>query len=318
VKRQARGWAALAERGSIAALRFGAAVYRVVGRPMMRVLLLPAAGYFYLTAGPVRRASKSYLDTLWSHPQGRKALARAPGQREVFRHVHQFAINLFDRFVAWGGGLEGIQFEHQGSEHLFRLKQEGRGAILLGSHLGSFDMMRLLAKEHELVINVLMFTEHAEQVNEFFERLDPGSRMRVIHMDPASTRAAFDIRDCLARGEFVGILGDRLPPMSRDAGAEQEFLGRPARFPISPYLLALVLGAPLFFAVCVRYGDATYRAVVEPLWDSGKLARGERDEKAREMLAAYVARLEDFCIEAPFQWFNFYDFWGFEARGKPS
>ena len=313
---RAAGWAALSELGSLGALRFGGFVHRLLGRRLTRMILMPIAAYFYLTAPRVRGASLSYLQAVWEQPGGPGALGHEPRSRDALRHMHQFAINLMDRATAWGGGLEGITFEHSGSEHLFRLARQGRGGILLGSHLGSFDMMRLLATEHGLVLNVLMFTDRSEQINSFLGKLDPKGRVRVIRMDSSSMRTAFEVRACLERGEFIGILGDRLSPSATERALPISFLGRPAPFSLRPFLLALVTGSPILFALCVRRGDATYRARVEPLWEGGVVTRAERDARARQLLETYVARLEASCLETPLQWFNFYDFWATEPKNQ--
>lgn len=308
--RGARQWAAFAERGSRLAIRLMAGLYRALGRRTCRRLLAPIAAYFALTDGATRRASRDYLRAVAGTPEGRAALGRGrPGFRDVLRHLHEFAVNLFDRMVAWGGGLGNVAFEHTGSEHLFRLAREGRGGLLVGSHLGSFDMMRLLAGRYGLTINVLMFTRHAERVNAFFEELDPESRVRVIQMDPGSVRTAFQVRACLGRGEFVGILADRPDQGVRERAHATRFLGREALFPLRPFLLAALLGAPLLLAVCVRRGESRYFAVVEPLWEPRPVPRAEREACAHELAERYVRRLEARCLEAPFQWFNFYDFW---------
>ena len=39
-----------------------------------------------------------------------------------------------------------------------------------------------------------------------------------------------------------------------------------------------------------------------------------RDTLQRDALQAYVQRLESLCREAPYNWFNFYDFWNDDAR----
>jgi len=312
-----RSWVGLAERGSVGALRLGALAYRLAGPRLMKILLLPVVGYFFVTVPRVRRASRDYLETLYSLPQGREALGHPPGWRDEWRHLKDFTMSLMDRLTVWAGQFQSVDFDHCGSEHLFRLAREGRGGILVGSHLGSFDLMRLLAGRYDVVVNVLMFTDNAERIQVFFERFDPDSRVRVIQMDPSSMRTAFEIRACLERGEFVGILADRPPPRIGHRSASVPFLGRPAEFSLGPFLLAAVLGAPLLFAVCVSQDDSRYLAVVEPLWEGEGVPRGERDKLARELLSAYVARLETYCIRTPFQWFNFYDFWGPEAGGSP-
>jgi predicted LPLAT superfamily acyltransferase len=302
-------WTSVAERGSIAALRVMEHFQRWFGRRASLALLHPIVVYFLLRGTDTRRFSRSYLERVWADPAGRRALGRPPDLGTVYRHVLEFAISILDRMIVWAGGFSSFTMTHEGSERLFALAGERRGAILLGSHLGSFDMMRLLATRHRLVVNVLMFTANAEQINRFFERLDPTSAVRVIAFDPHSVRTAFEIRACLDRGEFVGILGDRLAPGGRERRLAVPFLGQPADFPLSPYLLAVTLGCPLLFSICLRTGDARYHARVMSLYDGPAVPRAEREKRAEELLRTYVAELETACLAAPLQWFNFFDFW---------
>ena len=106
-------------------------------------------------------------------------------------------------------------------------------------------MLRQLSAETGITLNVLMFTRHAERINTFFERLQAGRKLRLIQVEPGSLSAAFDMRAAIARGEFVGILGDRIWPSEQHRTVTLPFLGRPARFPLGPYLLQGVLGCPM-------------------------------------------------------------------------
>ena len=302
-------WSRFAERGSLFALRLARALYRLLGRRATRLLLAPIAAYFYVTGPRSRRASRDFLRAAWAHPEGRRAFRHRPGGADVFRHMHEFAVQIFDRAVVRVDDLSRIDFRHRGSEHLFRLAREGRGGILLGSHLGSFDMMRLLAGSHGLVVNVLMFTDQSERITRFLREIDPRSRVRVISLDPTSARTAFEIRACLARGEFVGILGDRVELQERDRAVSLPFFGRPAPFSLRPFLLAAVLGAPLLSAFCVREGEDAYRAEVELLFEGAPVPRRERRAQAISLLETWVRSLEARALAAPHQWFNFFDYW---------
>ncbi len=232
------GWATFAERGTLGALWFVAFVYRVLGRRAVRVMLYPIAAYFFLREGS-REASRRYLAQVWAHPEGRKHLSGPPGFFAPFWHYHEFAIQIFDRMVLWGRGLTELRLDHSGSEPLFALQREGRGALLIGAHLGSFDMPRQLARDYGLVLTVLMFTANAERINRFFEQLDPNSRIRVLSLEPGSLRTIFAIKACIDRGEHVALLADRVPAGSSETPARIDFLGREMAFPLSPFLLAL-------------------------------------------------------------------------------
>jgi len=293
-------WAGLAERGSTSAIRAMAWLHRLLGRRACQLALYPVVAYFFVREREGRRASRRYL----ARARGRPAGFFAP-----FRHYHEFAVQLVDRMVLWGGGLSQIRMESEGGEHLFRLARERRGGILLGAHLGSFDMPRQLAGDHGLVLNVVMFTAHAERINRFFEQLDPSSRVRVLHLDPGSVRTAFEIKACLERGELVGLLADRVPAGGRERPVHVDFLGEPAPFPLSPFLLACLLGAPTYLSLCVRTGPARYRTRVVPLGDGRPVPRQSRGKAAAALAGAYVRGLEESCRRHPFQWFNFFDVW---------
>jgi predicted LPLAT superfamily acyltransferase len=290
-------------------IRLMASVHRVLGRRVCRALLYPVVAYFFARDTSVRRASRRYLERVWARPEGRRRLGRRPGARTPFRHLLEFAVQLQDRMVLWGSGLTQLRMDHHGGEHLFALARARRGGILLGAHLGSFDMPRQLAGDHGLTLNVVMFTAHAERINRFFEQLDPDSRVRVLHLDPGSVRAAFEIKACIDRGELVGILADRVPAGGRERPVRVDFLGEPAAFPLSPFLLACLLGCPVFLSLCVRTGSGRYETRVEPLTEGRRVPRDAREEAARELARAYVRGLERACLRHPFQWFNFYDVW---------
>jgi predicted LPLAT superfamily acyltransferase len=170
-------------------------------------------------------------------------------------------------------------------------------------------MLRVLSERQKLKVNALMFTRHVAQLTSFFERLNPGAGLRVIQLEHGSICSIFEIKACIDRGEFVGVLGDRIGPGEHGRVATASFLGAPARFSLGPFLLAGVLGCPVILSLCLRTGDAHYETVVKTLTEGEVVPRAEREKRARELLEAYARSLEEACCRAPGQWFNFYDFW---------
>lgn len=308
-----RDWTQLAESGTARAMRVGSWLARRIGRRAVALGMWPVAAYFVLRRPTVRRASLRYLERIWATPEGRATLGRKPGWRDVLRQVHEFGLSLHDRMLLWSGGLEGMKVQHDGSERIFDLARSGRGALLLGAHLGSLDMLSFLSKKYELVVNVVVFYANAQRVNAFLESLSPDHRIRLIELDPSSVQAAFRVRERIARGEFVVLMADRMAPGKATRTAEAPFLGQPARFPLGPFLLACVLECPVLLALCLRTGPGAYETVLRPIGDEGRTARHERDKRAQQLLERYVNLLESFCQRHPHQWFNFYDFWDAEA-----
>jgi predicted LPLAT superfamily acyltransferase len=302
-------WLRAAEVGSARALRFAAWFNRRFGRGPSLVALWLTALYYSLRSGETRRSSRGYLERLWALPEGQAALGGRPRFRTTLRHVFAFAVNLYDRMLVWSGGADQLEVEHDRTQDIVDVLRGGRGALLLGAHVGSIDMLGLIAPRYGLVVNVVVFFGNAERINRFFASLDPATRVRAIHIDPESVRAAFEIRACLARGEIVAILADRVPPGRTLRSAEVDFLGASARFPLAPFRLACALDAPTLLALCVCTGPARYRALLRPLSDGGRTPAGKRDRRAHELLRRYADELERVCLEHPLQWFNFFDFW---------
>lgn len=310
VMAESADWTRIAERGTLGALHVGAWFHQTFGRRPMQLVLWAIAIYFKLFHRAVNRGSRQYLDRVWASPAGRKSLGRQPGPLMVLRHIHAFAVSLYDRLVVWGGALDSYQVDHDGSEKIFALAKQGRGALLLGAHLGSFEMLWFLSREYDLAVNVVVYYQNAQRVNQFFDSISPDVHVRAIGLDPTSVRAAFEIKACIDRGEFVVILADRVRPGPGARVADATFLGKPAPFPLGPFLLAGTLGCPVLMALCVRTGMGRYQTVLRPLRDAGRVRPSEREKRAQELMEQYVAVLETYCERHPLEWFNYFEFWG--------
>jgi predicted LPLAT superfamily acyltransferase len=112
----------------------------------------------------------------------------------------------------------------------------------------------------------------------------------------------------IERGEFIAIAGDRIPVSRNPSVAFARFLGAQAPFPAGPYILASLLRCPAYVMFALRggRGSAIYFEIFR---DSICLPRQNRRDSLAALAADYAARLEQFCLSAPLQWFNFYDFW---------
>ena len=302
-------WSGIAERGSMGALRFIRWVYATFGRRATIAFLVPVVAYFFVTGRAVRRASLDYLRTLWAAPGGSTALGARPNLLSAYRHLHEFAEHVLDRMIVWSGDTDLIEVDYQGTEILLELSQQRRGAILLGSHHGSSDLLRSVAERTNVTINVLIFAANAVRINEFFEKLHPDLRMRMIPFELGSIRWVFDVKAAIERGELVALMGDRVWESERDREVAVTFLGRRARFPLGPFLLQTVIGCPMIFTGCVRTGPARYRASAVPFAPGGVIPRSDRRKTAEELAQRYAHALEQSCLRAPYQWFNFFDFW---------
>ena len=136
------------------------------------------------------------------------------------------------------GRFEDLAIDIEGAQELEAMLAAGRGCILLGSHLGSFEALRALGRHHKgYPINIVMYAGTTQKSSAVLNELAPELNARVIA--PGRPETMLRIKECLERGEIVGILGDR--PFGSSKTALCPFLGVPARFPEGPYRLALAL-----------------------------------------------------------------------------
>jgi len=249
-----------------------------------------------------RRASRAFL---------RRALGREPRLAEVLRHFHTFASTMHDRVFLLTGREEMFDVQVHGAERLTELLRSGSGCILLGSHLGSFDLLRALGKNAGVrAINVVMHPPDASHTTQAYSRMAPDLSQRVIA--PGRPDTMLKVTECLERGEIVGFLGDR--PLRGARAHATNFLGAPAHFPLGPLLIAGAVGAPVVTFFGLYKGGARYQVFLEELSDGTAVARAGREAWALQCLARYVDRLERYARRAPYNWFNFYDYWNEDPR----
>ena len=312
---QTTAWHARQERGSTLGIRFTVWLYRRLGRGIAELLVYAIVSYFFLTDPSRRRASRGYLGRLHASPGGARALGAPPGARHVFRHFLEFGTTILDRIGFWLGDRSAFQVELHGKPYLDRVVGEGRGALILGSHLGSFDVMRLVAEAHSpITVHLLMFTRHAARINGILRRLrgpesDGRGGVRVIQVQPGSFQHVLEARACIERGDVVAILGDRVPPNESRSVARVVFLGGTALLPEGPFRLAALLRCPVLMMTGLRRAERVYEVHVESFAERVELPRAERREALAQLCQKYADRLAAYCVRAPYQWFNFYEFW---------
>lgn len=317
-------WAAKAERGTHAALGFMIRSLRAVGRRRMRWILHPIAAYFTITDRRARRASQAYLARVAAFPAGREALGSKRGWLATYHHLYEFSMSIFDRTCVFAGIDSEFVFEHEGAAHFDDLPDaEGEranalgksGAIILGAHLGTFEMMRSQSLDAAVPVTVVVYGANSETIQAFFRSLDTDFDVNMIHVVPGSSSAALQIRAAVERGDWVAILADRA---GLDGGGSHatSLLGSQVRLPLGPFQIATMIGCPILLATASRVGDARYRVESELLYAGAQVPRRERGKVVAELVERYAEYLERTCLRIPYQWFNFYEYWDEDAEAN--
>ena len=293
----AHRWTALPERGTPSSLRLIAWIAVHIGRRAARLLLYPITLYFVISARAGRRVSYEYLKRVRGCP---------PHWWHVFRHFHCFAATILDRVYLLRGEFEHFDVALHEKEILHRQIESGKGCILLGSHFGSFEVLRTLGvTQQDFPLKVLMDIAHNQNITRFLDALNHKIAGTVIVPDRPDT--LLRVKESLDAGFLVGMLGDRVS--SGDKTTQCRFFGSPATFPAGPILIAAMMHCPVILFFGLYRGGKRYEIYFEHFADDVILNRDHRAEDIQHWMQRYAERLEHYARLAPYNWFNFYPFW---------
>jgi predicted LPLAT superfamily acyltransferase len=290
-------WIRHRERGSMALLRIMAFVSLHLGRTLSRVPLYGIAVYFFLFAPGARRHSRRYL---------RLALGHAPRARDRFRQVLSFATTIHDRVYLINQQFDLFNISLEGESLLLAQADSGRGALLMGAHMGSFEVMHSLGRRRRgLEVAMAMYEENARKINATLAAINPQAVTDIVQLGRID--AMLNIAERLDRGAFVGVLGDRT--LGGEPVHPVTLLGERAYLPTGPMRAAAILRCPVFFMAGLYRGANNYHVVFERVADFSSTPAGSREFAVRSAIERYAAVLDRYCRSDPYNWFNFYDFW---------
>ncbi|MBS0899983.1 glycosyltransferase family 2 protein [Pantoea dispersa] len=311
-RRQQAHWAATPERRGQWGLRFMLWLYQRAGRLPFILLLWPVVAVYWLSGRAARAASQQWLTRVQAVAHQQQIALPQP--LSSYRHFLRFGNSMLDKVASWRGDLQwgrDIDFA-PGAEAVIRAA-EGKGQLILASHLGDIEACRAMAKQVSgLVINALVFTDNAQRFRAVLESIAPQAGVNLLPVSDIGPDTAILLQQKLDAGEWVAIVGDRTA-VQRQRGGERrvvwsEFMGQPAPFPQGPFVLAAALRCPVLLMFALRQ-QGKLRVHCEAFADPLPLPRNGRQQALQAAVDRYAARLQHHALLAPLDWFNFYDFW---------
>jgi hypothetical protein len=290
-------WLKRKERGNIFWLRVICWLSLALGRRISRIVVYGIALYFVLAVSAARKASREYLV---------RCLERPVTWYDLYRHILAFASTIHDRFYLLNNRDDLFNIQVFGTEPYQSLIDCNKGIFLFGAHFGGFEILRTHARDNPHVkVCVAMYPENASQLNSALTAINPKVMQDIVSLGQLDS--ILTIYHRLVEGAVIGILADRA--VGADQYISLPFLGAPAYFPTGPFRMAVMLRHPVYFMAGIYRGGNRYDIHFELLADLSTSVTTSREEAMREVLIKYVAALERYCKSAPFNWFNFYDFW---------
>jgi predicted LPLAT superfamily acyltransferase/uncharacterized membrane protein len=303
-----RHWSERSEGGGKFAMWLIVAIGLRIGRPVARALLYPIALYFVCRRTAERRASRAFLS---------RVLGKPVSVRHVLRHIHCYAATILDRAFLLARSTRGFDIRVEGLDQIEAQIARGRGVLLLGAHIGSFEALRVLAESRpELCVRFVMDRGQTPALTRLLHALNPAVAQMVIDVRGGGADIALAIREAAEGGALIGLLGDRA--RAGEATREAQFFGAPAALPVAPYLIASALELPIVLCFGLYRGGNRYDVYFETLAERLQIPRAERSAQLAQWTQRYAARLEHYTRIDPYNWFNFYDFWHRPTAAEPA
>lgn len=293
-------WRELPERSNRFWILLFIRITQMLGRPIARMLLYPITLHFLLVNNQVKVASTSYLT---------RVLGRKPRFRDYFAQFHCFANVLLDRLAVLTENTSPVNIEFRGLENLEGARKQGRGAVLVGSHLGSIDILRTSTLSiRGYPVKAIMYGQATPTLLEILISINPRLHEELILIPGPS--ALISLAPEIETGTMIGLLGDRLMPGERAISCP--FLGETAKFPLTPALISEILNVPLVQCFCILKENGGYEVTFETISNGREGPRSERERRVDAITRRYVRNLEIQTRRSPYNWFNFHEFWSID------
>lgn len=260
--------------------------------------LLLRAGIAYLRRGDYPQAcrrmrllarwARTVLRSDWRWAQQNLKLVFGPNLTESQRQ--RLATLAFENhFISYLEGLRqaDVTFEFHQAERLLDARSAGRGVILCGVHLGSWEPGLSLGSREGLPIAAL----YRRAFNPLSDRVFQAIRASydVEWILSSNVGAAFE---ALRSGKILGLMTDL---NVTTGGTVADFLGVPARCPSGPARLALMQGAPIVPGVAIRSGSGKLDVHFEPAIVPP--ANEDSEEQVRGLTRRINAAFEPWILE---------------------
>ncbi len=299
-------WSQLEENGVVWGMQILLKLYLLLGRQVLQIFLYPVVSYYWLINKRGRAASLQYLQRVSVYLSDNQLQSTA---FTSYRHFISFANSLIDKLAAWSGSISLDEVEYHNREMIINHIEKSQGLFIFGSHLGNLEVCQVISSlRKNVMVNVLLHTKHAEKFNALLKSYSDLEGLNLIQVTDMNAATAMMLQDKIEAGELIVVAVDRTPVTKGGRVVEVDFLGYPALFPQGPFILASLLKCPVYTLFCLR--EKNKLAIYFDHFSDGlNFPRKQRESTLQKCVQDYANILQRYCLQAPLQWFNFYDFW---------
>ena len=218
----------------------------------------------------------------------------------IYKCYFEFGKTLIDKVAISSGLRSNYTFQFEGHENIIEVLKEHKGGILISAHVGNFELAQHFFKEQipDSPISIVITDQDHQEIKDY---LEPYLQRKTAYLIVVKEDMShiFEINAALGQNRIVCIAGDRFMPGGKFF--KSELLGKEAKFPSGPFILAEKLSIPVLFVYVMRERNKRYHLYAQKVDSNSK--------SAEELLDIFTTHLQKMIKKYPYQWFNFYDFW---------
>ena len=301
-------------------LQFLLILFKIFPVVILRIIAFPVGFFYFLFSKRGRTESKRFLQKIAPLVDDSKTAKKCRSRFGPLRHIISFSLTIVEKLQAWGGRfpLKNIHFQNDDDiKDLIQNLKDGKGVVLVFSHLGNAELQRCLLSLDQAVASrripliAIMDFKATAHFNRVLQTLHPESDMDVIGAGDISPHTAILLEEKIAAGGMFVVAGDRTSVDGKNHMIP--FLGKAAPFSSGIFYMTALVNAPIYFVFCLRRKDLSIKPEYDMYVHKSPLSfdcpRKEKIRRSSLLADSFAAFLEGYCKKHPFQWYNFFDFW---------
>ncbi len=227
---------------------------------------------------------------------------------KIYKNYYIFGQTILDKVALLAGVKTKFTINHDGGKNLDKIAEMGKGGILVSAHIGNWEIAGQLLNRLNTTFNILMYANEHESLKKYMDEVEKKKNVNIIAIKDGEMGHLIELHNAFSKNELVVMHGDRF----RDGvqTLEAKFLGRTAKFPAGPFIMAAKFGVPLTVAFAVKETSTHYHFFAsEPIETKRTRDPKQTEIAVQELLHKYIAEVEKMVYRYPEQWFNYYAFW---------
>src|SRR5436190_2198171 len=223
-------------------------VVRILGVKPAYLLLRFVASYYFLFSWSTSRFIYDFFHNRLGHSAVRSVV-------KVYSNYYVFGQTLLDKIIVMAGIENKFTYDFDGEENLHQIVRNGKGGILISGHVGNWEAAGHLLKRLNSRINVVMYDGEHQRIKSYMDEVTGGRNFNVIVIRDDMSHV-YEIGEALQKNELICLHADRF--LDGNKTETLPFLGRDARFPLGPFLLAATFRVPVAVVFAFKESSTHY------------------------------------------------------------